>query len=128
MFNHWATGLRSGLLPQVVVLQHQKLTKKRNKSGRSFREGFDFSCQWMIFLRVLVGSRRSPACFLQGLAPSMVRWEVSYKGKSFQKKSEIWSDPKFRKMSKIGKGAPPRHPKNQKKKMGPKGPWALPLS
>ena len=28
MFNHWATGLRSGLLPQVVVLQHQKLLKK----------------------------------------------------------------------------------------------------
>ena len=28
MFNHWATGLRSGLLPQVVVLQHQKLFKK----------------------------------------------------------------------------------------------------
>ena len=49
MFNHWATGLRSGLLPQVLVLQHQKLTPKRDNFGRSFREGFDFWCQGMIF-------------------------------------------------------------------------------
>ena len=89
MFNHWATGLRSGLLPQVVVLQHQKLAKKRDSFGRSFRKGFDFWCQGKVFWRVLVGSRRSPACFLQGLAPPMVRWEVSYEGKSFQKKLEI---------------------------------------
>ena len=49
MFNHWATGLRSGLLPQVVVLQHQKLTPKRDNFGRSFREGFDFWCQGKFF-------------------------------------------------------------------------------
>ena len=85
MFNHWAIGLRSGLLPQVVVSQHQKLVQKRDSFGRSFREGFDFWCQGMIFWMVLVGSRRSPACFLQGLAPPVVRWEVSHKGKSFQK-------------------------------------------
>ena len=30
MFNHWATGLRSGLLPQVVVLLHQKLAQNRS--------------------------------------------------------------------------------------------------
>ena len=42
MFNHWATGLRSGLLLQVVVLQHQKLAQQRDNFGRSFREGFDF--------------------------------------------------------------------------------------
>ena len=48
MFNHRATGLRSGLLPQVVVLQHQKLAQKRNIFWRSFREGFDFWCQEMI--------------------------------------------------------------------------------
>ena len=90
MFNHWATGLRSGLLLQVVVLQHQKLAQKRTKFERSFRrEGFDFWCQGKVFWRVLVGSRMSPACFLQGLAPSMVRWEVSYEGKSFQKKCEF---------------------------------------
>ena len=88
MFYHWATRLRSGLLPQVVVLQHQKLFKKRRHFERSFREGFDFWCQGKVFWRGLVGSRRSPACFLQGLAPSMVRWEVSYEGKSFQKKLE----------------------------------------
>ena len=69
MFNHWAIGLRSGLLPQVVVLQHQKVAQKRTKFERSFREGFDFWCQGMDFRRVLVGSRRCPASFLQGLAP-----------------------------------------------------------
>ena len=111
MFNHWATGLRSGLLPQVVVLQHQKLAKKRDSFGRGFREDFDFWSQGTVFWTVLVGSWRSPACFLQGLAPSMVRWEVSYKRKSFQKKFEFWSDPKFPKMSQIGQGGPPRHPK-----------------
>ena len=45
MFNHWAIGLRSGLLPQVVVLQHQKLAQKRDNFGRSFREDFDFWSQ-----------------------------------------------------------------------------------
>ena len=64
MFNHWATGLRSGLLPQVVVLQHQKLAKKRNRFERGFREDFDFVSQGKVFWRVLVGSWRSPACFL----------------------------------------------------------------
>ena len=28
MLNHWATGLRSGLLPGIVELQHQKSPKK----------------------------------------------------------------------------------------------------
>ena len=103
MFSHWATGLRSGLLPQVVVLQHQKLSKKRSHLGRSFREGFDFLCQGKVFWRVLVGSRRSPACFLQGLASPVVRWEVSYKVKSFSKKLEIWSGQKKNtKMFQIG--------------------------
>ena len=124
MFNHWATGLRSELLPQVVVLQHQKLLPKRCHFERSFREGFDFWGQGKFFWRVLVGSWRSPASFLQGLAPPVVRWEVSYKGKSFQKKFEIWPNPKFRKMSQIGQGGPPRNPKNEK--MSPKfGPWPL---
>ena len=81
-------------------------------SGGSFREDFDFWCQGMIFWRVLVGSRRSPASFLQGLATPMVRWEVSYEGKSFQKKFEFWSGPKFRKMSQMTWGGPPRTPKN----------------
>ena len=85
-------------------------------SGGSFREDFDFWCQGMIFWRVLVGSRRSPASFLQGLATPVVRWEVSYEGKSLKKKIEFRPDPKFRKMSQIGQGGPPRHPKNQKEK------------
>ena len=36
MFNHWATGLRSGLLPQVLVLQHQELAKKGTIFGEAF--------------------------------------------------------------------------------------------
>ena len=36
MFNHWAIGLRSGLLPQVVVLQHQKMFKKGTVLGEDF--------------------------------------------------------------------------------------------
>ena len=89
MFNHWAIGLRSGLLPQVVVLQHQKLSKKRSHLGRSFREAFDCWSQGMIFWRVSGGFRRSPASFLQGLATPVVRWEVSYEGQSFQKKFDF---------------------------------------
>ena len=51
MFNHWATGLWSGLLPQVAVLQHQNLARKIDKFGRSFREDFDFGCQGKVFWR-----------------------------------------------------------------------------
>ena len=69
MFNHWATGLRSGLLPQDCEVATQKLPQKRCPFGRGFREDFDFWSQGKVFWRVLVGSRRSPACFLQGLAP-----------------------------------------------------------
>ena len=83
-----------------------KVAQKRCHVGRGFREGFDFWCQGKVFWRVLVGSRRSPASFLQGLAPSMVRWEVSYKGTSFQTKFEFWSGPKIRKLSQMTWGGP----------------------
>ena len=121
MFNHWATG-RSGLLPQDCVVATQNMSPKRCHFGRSFREGFDFWCQGKVFGRVLVGSRRSPACFLQGLAPPVVRWEVSYEGKSVKNMLEIWSGPKFREMFQTGQGGPPRHPKNPKKYLAQKGP------
>ena len=88
MFNHWATGLRSGLLPQDCDVATQQLSKK-GAFLSELREGFDFWSQGMNFGRVLVGARRSPASFLQGLAPSMVRWEVSYKRKPFQKNIEF---------------------------------------
>ena len=88
-FTTGLSGYGQGCCLRVVVLQHQKLGQKRTKLERSFREGFDFWCQGKVFWRVLVGSRRSPACFLQGLAPPVVRWEVSYEGKSFQKKLEF---------------------------------------
>ena len=84
MFNHWATGLRSGLLPQDCEVGTPEAVQKRNKILRSFREGFCFWSQ-AIFCRVSASSRRCPACFLQGLAPPVVRWEVSYKGTDFTK-------------------------------------------
>ena len=84
MFNHWAAGLRSGLLPQDCEVGTPEVAPKSTKFGRSFREGFVFWCQGMEFWRVAAGSWRSPASFLQGLAPCMVRWKVSYEGKSFQ--------------------------------------------
>ena len=69
--------------------------------------------------------------FSTGVSPPVVRWEVSYEAKSFKKNIENWSGPKFRKMSQIGQGGPPRNPKNPKN-IGPKralgpnlGPWAL---
>ena len=68
MFDHWAIGLRSGLLPQDCEVATQKWPKKGAMLGEVFREGFDFWCQGKVFGRVLVGSRRSPASFLQGLA------------------------------------------------------------
>ena len=61
--------------------------------------------------------------FYEGLAPSLVRWEVSYEGKCSAEKLEIMPDPKFQKMSR-GAREFPRTPQNIKKKMGPKGPWA----
>ena len=89
MFNHWATGLRSGLLPQDCEVGTPEVAQKRCRFGRSFREGFDFGCQGMDFWRVLVGSRRSLACFFTGVSPPVVRWEVSYEGTSFPKKFEF---------------------------------------
>ena len=124
MFNHWATGLRSGLLPEGCGVATLEVVQKRSHFERSFREGFGFWCQGKVFWRVLVGSRRCPASFLQGLAPPVVRWEVSYEEKSFQKSSKFSRGPKFRKMSQIGQGGPPLHPKKNKKTISPKGPWA----
>ena len=43
---------------------------------------------------------------------------------NLSKKNEFCSNPKFRKMSQIGQGGPPRNPKNPKNILGPKGPWA----
>ena len=48
MFNHWATGLWSGLLPQVVVLQHQKLAKKRTVLGEVFARVLFFGARGRI--------------------------------------------------------------------------------
>ena len=68
MFNHWAIGLRSGLLPQVVVLQHQKLAKK-NSFGRGFREDFDFWSQGKVFWRVFGRFSEVSRVFFTGVSP-----------------------------------------------------------
>ena len=49
MFNHWAIGLRSGLLPQVVVLQHQKLSKKGPIWGEVFARVLIFGPRGLFF-------------------------------------------------------------------------------
>ena len=49
MFNHWAIGLRSGLLPQVVVLQHQKLFKKGPIWGEVFARVLIFGARGRFF-------------------------------------------------------------------------------
>ena len=69
MFDHWATGATVRVAPPGRGVATPEVGKKRNNLGRGFREDFDFGCQGKDFWRVLVGSRRSPACFLQGLAP-----------------------------------------------------------
>ena len=69
MFNHWATGLRSGLLPQVVVLQHQKLAKKRTVLGEVFVRVLTFGPRGKFlegFGRFLEVSRM----FFTGVSPS----------------------------------------------------------
>ena len=43
MFNHWATGLRSGLLPQDCEVATQKLPAQKFHVGQSFREGVDLA-------------------------------------------------------------------------------------
>ena len=42
MFNHWATGLRSGLLPRIVELQCQKTCPKKDPNLGSWGGNFDF--------------------------------------------------------------------------------------
>ena len=63
MFNHWATGLRSGLLPQDCGVAAPEVGQKSIKIERSFRAGFDFWCQGMELGKVSAGSS-SPACFV----------------------------------------------------------------
>ena len=49
MFNHWAIGLRSGLLPQVVVLQRQKLAKKETNLSAVFARVLIFGARGRFF-------------------------------------------------------------------------------
>ena len=49
MFNHWATGLRSGLLRQDCEVATPEFVPKRSHFERSFHEGFDFWSQGINF-------------------------------------------------------------------------------
>ena len=78
--------------------------------GDDFFEGFG---RFLEFSRI----------FFTGVSPPGVRWEVSYKGKSFQKKLEIWSGAKLRKMPQIGQGGQKTcAQKGPGLKFGPMGP------
>ena len=121
MFNHWATGLRSGLLLQDCEVGTPESVQRSTKFLRSFREGFDFWSQGMIFWWVSAGSRTSPAGFLQGLAPPVVRWEVNYIiRKNLSPTSwKFGRGQKIVKCSKLAREAPRAIQKIQKK-IGPK--------
>ena len=69
MFNHWATGLRSGLLPQVVVLQHQKLSKKGAFLGEVFARVLIFWFQGKVFLRGFGRFSEVSRIFFTGVSP-----------------------------------------------------------
>ena len=49
MFDHWATGLRSALLPEGCGVATPEVVQKKSHLGRGFREGFDFWCQGKVF-------------------------------------------------------------------------------
>ena len=59
--------------------------------------------------------------FFTGVSPSMVRWEVSYEGKSFKKKWKFGPGRNFVKCSKLVREAP-RATQKIKKKLTQKGP------
>ena len=69
MFNHWATGLRSDLLPQDCVVATQNMSPKRCHFGRSFREGFDFLCQAIYFLEGFGRFLELSRIFFTGVSP-----------------------------------------------------------
>ena len=66
MFNHWATGLRSGLLPQVVVLQHQKLAQKASILGDVFARVLIVGARGLIFERFRQVLGGPPHVFYRG--------------------------------------------------------------
>ena len=65
-----------------------------------------------------------PEVLYKGLATPMVRWEVSYEGKSFAKILKIWSGPEISKTVPNEAGRSPAHPEKYQKYLGPNGPWA----
>ena len=49
MFNHWATGLRSGLLPQDCEVATQKLSRKGALLGEVFARILIFGPRGLFF-------------------------------------------------------------------------------
>ena len=122
MLNHWAVGLRSGLLPEGCGVATPEIGSKKGQFWARFSRGFRFLVPGESFLEGFGRFLEVSRMFCTGVSPSMVRWEVSYEGKSFQKKLEFWSGPKFRKMSQMGQGAPLAPSKKSKKYWAQKGP------
>ena len=69
MFNHWAAGLRSGLLPEDCGAATQKITQKRGPKLGSLQDSFDFGLQGMSFQVVCAGLYESPGGLLSGVDP-----------------------------------------------------------
>ena len=49
MLVHWATGLRSGLLPEDWGVATPEMSQKTRDFGGGLRDGFDLWCQGMNF-------------------------------------------------------------------------------
>ena len=49
VFNHWATGLQSGLLPRIVLLQRQQKHKQRIENAKVCKRNVSFWPQEMSF-------------------------------------------------------------------------------
>ena len=73
MFNHWAAGLRSGLLPEGCGVATPEMCKKMPPKFGSLPYGFDVWRQGMHFLIALAGSRGCGGGFLLGVCQQIVR-------------------------------------------------------
>ena len=69
VFNHWATGLRSGLLPEDCGVATPKMCQTNTPKFGSLQEGFDFWLQGMSSQVVCAGLYESPGGLLPGVGP-----------------------------------------------------------
>ena len=69
MFPHWATGLRSGLLPEGCGVATPEVGPKKKPFGAKFSRGFGFFVPGEGFLEGFGRFSEVSRMFLQGLAP-----------------------------------------------------------